>query len=117
MWGAKKKTYRVFVAKTYRSVEFFDIEADSPARAARAAEAAARHLYPDTRETALDNGWHAEDGATEIPHLGYGASPLKNELVYRTSIANIYQDLDHRRYTRINGKKLPEPILNRKLKG
>lgn len=116
MWGSPKKTYRVFVTRHYISVEFFDVEADSPARAERAAEAAARHLYPDMRAVANDNGWHA-DQAGEIPNLGHAATPFKPELVYRTSVANLYQDLKGRRYTRINGKKLPEPNLNRKLKG
>jgi len=103
--------YRVFLSRHYISVEFFDVEADSQAKADRAAEVAARHLYPDMRAVAVDNGWHAEDRATEIPHLGYSSVPFKPELVYRTTAANIYQDLQHRRFTRIGGRRLPEPRI------
>jgi len=106
------KTYRVFLSRHYISVEFFDVEADSQAKAERAAEVAARHLYPEMRAVAADNGWHA-DKATEILHLGYSSVPFKPELVYRTTAANLYQDLKNRRFTRIGGRRLPEPRLGR----
>jgi len=48
---------RVFVTRNYIDVIYFDLFTDTPVQARRKAEAAARHVRPDSRAVATDNGW------------------------------------------------------------
>ncbi len=66
--------YRVFVTRHYIAVDWFDLQAESPAKARRIAERQARRQKPDVRAEATDNGWHADEPVT-VRHAGqFGSS-------------------------------------------
>jgi len=84
------KTYRVFLTRHYVAVEYYDVEASTPAKAKRAAETAVRNLMKDMRAQATDNGWHG-DKPTEIPSLGYSVNPSPVKEVFRTKSGIVYK--------------------------
>ena len=85
------KTYRVFTTRHYIAVEFFDIEAENEKKAKRLAQQAARKLYPDAREHAVDNHWYSDE-STEIPALGYSSAPFEPKLVFENKNGKAYQE-------------------------
>lgn len=86
--------YRVFVTRHYIAVDYFEIEADSPKAAEKAAVKAAYAITPDARAIATDNGWIAND-ACELEH-GMGSGGVHGEyvedlsLVLETPKATVY---------------------------
>jgi hypothetical protein len=88
--SAYKNKYRVFVTRHYISVRFFDIEADIPNDARKAAVKAAYKVEKDSRDIATDNGWHAEDPVS-IEELGYSSAPFEVVQVLETKKAIVYE--------------------------
>ncbi len=90
------ETYRVFVKRYYISVKFFDVEAKTAKSAKTLTKKAAKKLYQDVRERAIDNGWIPEE-PTSIEYLGYPSEPRLVEIVsnkYGTAYQQQYRDED-----------------------
>lgn len=83
------KTYRVFLARHYIAVDWYDIEATSPKVARKAAKKAARKHMSDARREAVDNGWIPEE-PVEIEYPGFSAHPFQVIEVFRDKDTIVY---------------------------
>lgn len=87
------KTYRVFLARDYRAVIYFDVQAPTAAQARTKAKRAAYKVEPDPRMTATDNGWLPDHDGTEIPGVGSDyAHPRGNRRGMIEVARGVFQD-------------------------
>lgn len=70
------KTFRVLVTRHYIATDWYDVQASTPAKAKRAAEATVRKLRRDARAAAVDNGWIGSD-PIEVPRPGHYSNDLR----------------------------------------
>ena len=70
------KTYRVFSTRHYIAVEWYDVRAETKAKARSLAQRTVRRRRKDDRAVATDNGWHADDPIV-VPRIGSGAGTHK----------------------------------------
>jgi hypothetical protein len=55
------KSFRVFVTRHYIAVDWFDVKAESPRKAASKARKYVRRARPDVRAEATDNHWQTDE--------------------------------------------------------